>query len=398
VAGQQYYIKVTTLTAPGDCVLSGNGNLIMDATGISNLIVRLVLGQAITLVWSSLSSVWMIMTNTAVSGDLSVTSVTTSAAITANGAIQANGGLTSTGTLSGVRLATSGGRQMRMTKYTKDQTLSLDDHFVSVSNTTGAAITISLPTTNPTPVDGQQYYIKATNITNAVIVSAYPGQIMANNGVSYNTYSLSLGETIFLVWSAAEGKWLGINASAGNFNILSLTTNGPISATGLSGTITASGLITASGGLKTTGRALGYKYIPPSTYASASFQLTNSDNIIVINIAVGGVMYTLPDNPIDGQEHMFKIISATFVPSNSGISLSGVAKSVGAKFLASDGLNNIGATSTSYTLPYARGHVRIMWMEATKHWVILEHITRTPSIPGSGYTLGASDPPIAIMY
>ena len=119
---------------------------------------------------------------------------------------------------------------MRVTKYTGSQTLSLDDHYVNVSNTSGSAITISLP--NPSPVDGQQYYIKATNISSPVIVSsAGSGQMMGNNGVPFSTLTMTLGEVLFLVWSAAENKWLAANTTAGDISVASLTTTGKVTAT-----------------------------------------------------------------------------------------------------------------------------------------------------------------------
>ena len=132
---------------------------------------------------------------------------------------------------------------MKVTRYTGNTTLSVDDHYVSVANTTGSAITITLP--NPTPVDGQQYYIKAINITNPIVVSsAGSGQMMGNNGVPFSTLTMSLGEVVFLVWTAIDNQWLAVNTSAGALSVASLAVTGAVSAA----TLSATGIITGTGG------------------------------------------------------------------------------------------------------------------------------------------------------
>ncbi len=137
-------------------------------------------------------------------------------------------------------------------------------HYVSVSNTTGSSITITLP--NPAPVDGQQFYIKAANITNPIVISsAGSGTIVGNNGVPFSTLTMSLGEVIFLVWSAAENQWLAVNASSaalsGDISVGFISAAGVITATdtglinpdsGRVATAGTGGIITGTG-LKSTG-------------------------------------------------------------------------------------------------------------------------------------------------
>ena len=439
VGGQQYYIKVTAITSLGTCILDGNSNSISVDGTTAALTLPLVLGQAIIIVWNSTDSMWLVMSNTGATGATGGTGGGTLSQLTVSGVTQLNDNVTigtagvsknpylsithgitySAPGVDYLNLANSygasiakitqvsqelanltvggimsqGGRQLRIIRVTESNfQLNNDHHVVDISNTTQSMLITRLPVT---PMAGQQYYIKVTALTAPGTCNVYAlgNSIMDANGISSTGFlPLMLGQAITLVWNMIAGVWMVMTntAASGGLSVTSVTT---------SAAITASGLITASGGLKTTGRALGYLYIPPATYAGTMINITNSDNIIIINVSAGNILYVLPDNPIDGQEHMFRVIAATYTTSSaSALVISGASITAGAKFLKPDGLFNIGsATSGGYLMPAGRGHVRIMWMAGAKLWVILESIARVISIPGSSYILSGSDYPVATV-
>jgi len=162
VAGQQYYIKVTTLTSPGTCTLSAGSKTINDAAGTNTSTLPLVLGQAITLVWNPTAAVWMLMSNTAaaVSGNLSVTSVTTSAGIVANGSITTTG----TGNIS----TTGTGKITSAGLLTASSGLTVNG---DVNFGTGANLNSALAINHPVSYSAPIYYLNCTNINSTSIAS-----------------------------------------------------------------------------------------------------------------------------------------------------------------------------------------------------------------------------------
>ena len=110
------------------------------------------------------------------------------------------------------RLTTVGGRQKKHTRVTNTNiTLGLDDHFVTIYNTSGN-VTVFLPLI---PIDGQEYNIKCMLATGTVTITGKANAESSDgrriqsvaNITPYPSFTMLGCQAAHMIYSSPDGNW-----------------------------------------------------------------------------------------------------------------------------------------------------------------------------------------------
>ena len=186
----------------------------------------------------------------------------------AGSSLNVNSGTITCGNISGNRLTTTGGVQLKSVFTTTSLTLGLDDHFVNIYISSNN-ITVTLPAS---PINGQEYFIRCDFKSPSYIGTISTGssiQIRSNAGTIYTSNSnIVVGSYIHLIYQATAGYWCEIAGNISGFLTQGSITGGVITGTSISvgsggivgaslnvgtGSISGGSLVIGTGGITTTG-------------------------------------------------------------------------------------------------------------------------------------------------
>jgi hypothetical protein len=103
----------------------------------------------------------------------------------------------------------SGGIQRKISRYTDNRTLDLDDHFIIWSTSGIDSYTLNLP---PEPINGQEYFIKIQSISSGSNnLSGNSNTIFTVSGTTGISLDMSTFQSTHLVWESSLNIWAELN-------------------------------------------------------------------------------------------------------------------------------------------------------------------------------------------